>query len=206
MEKKGFITMEKKIDVDVCADIQTADLMRRTSLSTMITMIDHHLKDADDTITGTPLFDGLIKMAVEQWEDWERQKQEMLKNIEVEEDKQITNWDLEYATCNLTYGVGAAATAKLEVEIAEDVCKSVQDAQTKLAVLREVQINIMDIYKEDATGFLFQSPYFKSLNKLVFGAESDFELKKAEMIAGVEVGDGSHWDLNYYDHTLRIYW
>lgn len=197
--------MEKKINVDVCADIQTADLMRRTSINTMITMIDHHLKDAEDTITGTPLFEGLLTMAVEQWEDWEDLKQKMIREVEVPDSKEIATWDLEYATGMLKYEVGKAATVKWKVRIAEDVCKAVQDAQTRLAVLREVQVNILDMYKGDTSGFLLKSPYYKSLNKLVFGAESDFELKKSEMIAGVDVGNGTSWNLSYVDHTLRVY-
>ena len=205
MKKREFTTMVKTIDEDTCADIQTADLLYRTSISLMVTLLDRHLRDGGDNLTDSVVFEGLLAQAVEQFEDWDNLKMAMIDAVDIPDGMKIGSWDLRYDNGELTYNLVDATPAKKEIVIDEEICHAIQDAQARMIAIREVQSTMLEMYREDVTCLFLKSAQYKNLAKMAFAAESEFEAKKSEMIADVDVSDGANWNLTYVSRTLSIY-
>ena len=194
----------KIIDEETCADIRTEELLFRTSVNLMVTMIDRHLKDSVDTVTGSAAFLELLTQATEQFIDWENEKNKMLQSIEVEDGKMIDKWELKYLSGEFVYNVADKMPVKQEIEVDKAVCKDIQDTQAKAQVIREIQNTLIETYRNDTTCFFLRSPHYKNLAKMALLADDAFEKKKEALISNIDMKDDENWDLTYSDHILRI--
>ena len=91
------------VDEDVVTDIQLKDNERQVLNDVYSNLINQHIGDTNDSFMDAPVVTRARKDAAKASVAWERAKNDMVqKFIPADKQKIVRNWNLDYATCELT--------------------------------------------------------------------------------------------------------
>lgn len=97
--------MQRVINIpeDVVSAIEKRDLKYQALKETLKELVETHALDENTSFLDSPVITRLTEKITDARKDWEDAKNAMaLKYISETDSKRLTNWNLNYGTCELT--------------------------------------------------------------------------------------------------------
>ena len=199
-----------KIDEDACADLQAAEIERQPQAALIATLLETHSKDGNANILDAPIVHSLfdfLKEAVIQFAEY---KEQIFSEFEKEHDCTITDWSLDYSTCELTYLPAKKKTeAPLKYTVAEEEAADIQQKHALCDAANFVIDTLISAHATDTADTITDSEVFKAFLKKKAAYLMDFEkakkaLQNKYIPADVQEKNPS-WGLNYRTAMLSVF-
>lgn len=211
-QKSQFEIMNQKITIDEKTrnDIRVANTEYEAQRDLLLAVIETHLCDDTDEVTTSRVFLALLDVVTDAYKCSETAKDIMVKKIPVDDNTEVTDWSLDYDSCEVQYHT-AKKLKKVTATytIAGDVCDDIQTKQIKSTVVRDMLTTMTNNNLTNTRNTFVGGPIYKNLVSMQAKLVQDFEKAKDEMFRNtVDVdkrNEYTSWNLNYVSRKLECY-
>ena len=199
------------VDPDIVADVELAEIEYLGATELIKSMIEQNAMASVDMLTTGALFKNYHVGAIEKKLAYEEAKKKMVESVTTEEErKRITNWNLDYISCNLTALCATGDIPKAEPmmakEISPEICAAIQRKHVHYQIMEDVCSGIISAHANDMQDALTTSVVFTAYDEQRKKALLAFNNAKKELLANAFTDEErnrlQNWNLDYNSSVL----